>query len=129
MILLVGFLLSIINATVQILDIANDIFPWDLAWFSVEGAPQYSFMAILVAMMVVWWPTEDSWKYGYQVQTNAEDEEDVGEARATRITMEDDDDIPLDSHKPNAEKKGNKVSPESIGAPEAERDSGGRGRR
>mmetsp|Transcript_100115 Transcript_100115/g.291996 ORF Transcript_100115/g.291996 Transcript_100115/m.291996 type:complete len:499 (+) Transcript_100115:86-1582(+) len=112
-ILVVGFLLSTINATVQILDIAKNIFPWDLAWFSVDGAPQYSFMAVLVAMMVVWWPTEDSWKYGYQVQTNvAEDEEDA-----------DVNHIQLDASKPKAE-KANMVAPEAIGAPEKEMPEG-----
>jgi len=107
-ILIVGFVLSTINASVQVVDIAKTLFSWEHAWLAVDGSPQLSFLGVLVAMMVVWRPSESSWKFGYQVHTDVAEEEDA-----------DVDHIQLDASKPKAE-KANMVAPEAIGAPEKE---------
>mmetsp|Transcript_131029 Transcript_131029/g.318362 ORF Transcript_131029/g.318362 Transcript_131029/m.318362 type:complete len:90 (-) Transcript_131029:319-588(-) len=82
-------------------------------------------MAVLIAMMFVWRPTESSWKYGYQVQTNVpEDADSAEEASGARISMEDDDHIQVDSRRAKVGKKWNTVAPEAIGAPEGETPQG-----
>lgn len=77
-VLIGGLVLSTFVLLLQVVDISyGGIFPWEYQWFSVDGAPQFAFLLVLCLMMWVWWPNEDSWKFGYMVQVDQNDDEEV----------------------------------------------------
>jgi len=89
MVLFAGLTLSVCVLFLQVVDIASGgIFPWEYQWFSVDGAPQFTFMLVLVLMMWVWWPNENSWKYGYMVQVS---QDDGAEGESTAVNTAQDD--------------------------------------
>eukprot|EP00411_Alexandrium_monilatum_P014406 CAMPEP_0175274652 /NCGR_PEP_ID=MMETSP0093-20121207/47571_1 /TAXON_ID=311494 /ORGANISM="Alexandrium monilatum, Strain CCMP3105" /LENGTH=460 /DNA_ID=CAMNT_0016569519 /DNA_START=27 /DNA_END=1409 /DNA_ORIENTATION=+ len=67
-----GVALSVMVVSMQFAVIGAE-FPWERQWAVDEGLPQLSFAAVLVAMMYVWWPSEDGWMHGYTRQGTDEE--------------------------------------------------------
>jgi len=64
-------------STLQAVDIASqEVMPWNSQFLS-SGAANLVFMMVLMAMMLVWLPSEDSWKLVYMQQAT-EDAEGEG---------------------------------------------------
>lgn len=105
-VLIGGLILATMVLFLQLVDISyGSIFQWEYQWFSVDGAPQFAFMVVLTLMMWVWWPNEDSWKFGYMVQVDQQD----GENEAVNTAV-DDPELSRGHGKMNA------VAPDQIGA-------------
>mmetsp|Transcript_55944 Transcript_55944/g.154915 ORF Transcript_55944/g.154915 Transcript_55944/m.154915 type:complete len:520 (-) Transcript_55944:15-1574(-) len=131
LVLAFGSLLSLLILLLQVADIAYDsIFSWQHQWIPVEGAPHLAFVMVLIAMMVVWWPSQDSWKFAYSLHMDQEPERAGDDAADTVMYQfefrEDKDQVACDeerrAQKPAREVqlKPGAVAPQPIGAFEQE---------
>jgi len=115
LVLVASALLSALVTALQFVDIWKGLTAdrWERQWITLQGAPQFAFMSVLIAMMLVWRPSEGSWKYDYSVQV---DEEDGAEGAGTGGAKDAD---------PEARARRSVVAPEPIGAGDVESDEGG----
>mmetsp|Transcript_120569 Transcript_120569/g.336404 ORF Transcript_120569/g.336404 Transcript_120569/m.336404 type:complete len:520 (+) Transcript_120569:50-1609(+) len=124
-----SLLLSSLVLALQVADVASgSLFSWERQWVSVDGAPGIAFLLVLLPMMAIWWPSEDSWKFSYMVQD--QEPENGGENIAVMDTIKDDDfEFPKDEEPELVEEdirspkqarevqmKHNAVAPQPIGA-------------
>mmetsp|Transcript_74606 Transcript_74606/g.235794 ORF Transcript_74606/g.235794 Transcript_74606/m.235794 type:complete len:488 (+) Transcript_74606:62-1525(+) len=75
-VVVIGAALSVLVSLLQIADLLEE-FAWEHQWLAVQGAPQFAFMSVQIAMMWVWWPSQEMSKYGYTVQASLQDEEEA----------------------------------------------------
>jgi len=68
---------SCLVAALQAVDISSQgVLPWNFQFLVSSGAANLLFTMVLMAMMFVWRPNEDSWKLTYMQQATVETNED-----------------------------------------------------
>jgi len=65
LVLVGSILLATVVWLIQFTDIMLSSNPWNLQWVPYDAAPHSVYTLFLLAMMILWWPTADSWKLGY----------------------------------------------------------------
>merc|ERR1712032_1211556 len=63
--LLGAFLLATVVLLLQVADMWLVSTPWNLQWLPYDGAPHMAYTLFLLVMMILWWPSRDSWKLAY----------------------------------------------------------------
>jgi hypothetical protein len=77
LVLIGSILLATVVLIVQFADIVLATTPWNLQWVAYDAAPHAVYTLFLLALMILWWPHADSWKYAYHQQVN-QDESGIG---------------------------------------------------
>jgi len=84
LILVLSLLLATVVFVLQLADILWADTPWNLQWVPYDAAPYSVYTLFMLAMMILWWPTKDSWKFGYTNQVNQEETEAGGETHKVK---------------------------------------------
>jgi len=124
-ILVVALLLCTAVSVVQLLDCAyTTLFSWRFQWLPTDGLPGLLFLFILLAMLCVWAPTQESWKFSYMPAGGLDAGEQVGadsDGDGDRAQTEDRakfiEPMPRARQADKALRKAAVVAPEAIGVP------------
>jgi hypothetical protein len=65
LVLVGAFLLATMVLLLQVADMWLASTPWNLQWLPYDGAPHMVYSLFLLVMMILWWPSQDSWKLAY----------------------------------------------------------------
>jgi len=85
---LAGAALSAMVAVMQLAFLGTE-FPWERQWILDQAVPQLGFMAVLLAMMHVWWPSESmAWNSSYLTQANDDEADPVKMDTGTVVSPE-----------------------------------------
>jgi len=78
LVLVGAFLLATVVLLLQVADMWLASTPWNLQWLPYDGAPHMVYTLFLLVMMILWWPSQDSWKLGYSDRVDQQDTEAGG---------------------------------------------------
>merc|ERR1712039_899779 len=116
---LVGATLSLFF---QVFDfMSNNDFWWKFYWLSTDGSRQILFLIVLVAMMQLWAPHENSWVPPAPTSTSYVGVDGV-EGSATAVAADEEEEEGLVA---DGDVKGTNVAPEEIGARAEDEDEDG----
>merc|ERR1711992_278203 len=77
LVLVGSLLLATVVLLIQLADIVVSATPWNLQWLPYDASPHSVYTLFLLALMILWWPSADSWKLGYSDKVN-QDENEAG---------------------------------------------------
>ena len=75
----------------QIFIIANDSSSWQYQWLVTDFAPQAGFLFVLLCVMYLWCPNEDTQRFAYSAQLEGENDELGGVEKAEVISGDEND--------------------------------------
>jgi len=78
LVLVGAFLLATVVLLLQVADMWLASTPWNLQWLPYDGAPHMVYTLFLLVMMILWWPSQDSWKLGYSDRVDQQETEAGG---------------------------------------------------
>jgi len=81
MVLVGTVLLATVAVLIQLADIVLSVTPWNLQWVPYDASPHLVYTLFLLALMILWWPNADSWKWGYSEQVSQEENETQGDGK------------------------------------------------
>ncbi|CAJ1413687.1 unnamed protein product [Effrenium voratum] len=92
-ILVLSITFAVVVLLAQIFVFANDAEArWQEQWLVTDGAPQGGFLFILLAIMWLWAPNEDSQRFAYSAQLD-EEQEGMGSVEKAEVMSNEDVDV------------------------------------
>jgi len=72
-VLVLSVMLASALLLVQCAEIVESQTPWNLQWVPYDAGPHVVFTLFQLAMMILWWPRADDWKYSYDHAVSQDD--------------------------------------------------------
>lgn len=90
LVLAIAFAFAVLLA--QIFIVANDSSSWQYQWLVTDFAPQAGFLFVLLCVMYLWCPNEDTQRFAYSAQLGGENDE-LGGIEKAEVMSGDEKDV------------------------------------